>query len=144
MPLPEQFEYPTELVDLQFLFEELTQIRSEVANRIAAMSQGSASPRNVDMYAAVTVGTAGILKPETPGVGHLLATHPTRAELESLLEYTMSTNQQMMAARGEINATQDDHDVIHEHEVAFALARNESSIRRAIEILDELSEHFPS
>jgi glucose-6-phosphate isomerase len=45
-----------------------------------------------------------------------------------LLEYTVSTNQQTTAARGEIIETQDDHDVIHEHEVAFALARNESSI----------------
>lgn len=143
--LPEPEQYPSALEDLRHLFDELTRIRGDVAEKIIAISskEGIPSGRETIMVSAITVGTAGIPEPEVTGVGHLLAMSPTRAELTSLLEHVSAMNQQTMAMRGEPK-NQDDRDILHEREVELVVTRNETVVRRAIEIVDEVSRYFPT
>lgn len=143
--LPEPEQYPSALEDLRHLFDELTRIRGDVAEKIIAISskEGIPNVRETIMVSAITAGTAGIPEPEVPGVGHLLAMSPTRAELVSLLQHLTAMNQQTMAMRGE-PTVQDDRDILHEREVEFVVTRNETVVLRAIEIVDELSRYFPT
>jgi hypothetical protein len=137
--MEQSYEYPETLDDLHDLFDELSVMRKQVAGRIASLEGNEASQRRSRLMGAMVIGSAGAHKlPEEPGIAHLLAMQPTRAELVALLTYVASTNRDAMSMLG--NNSDDDDTRVFNLERSILIERNELLIARAIEIVDEVNE----
>ena len=131
----EPYEYPSNLDDLHAVFEQLSRMRVEVADKIASIEGDEVSVRKGLLSSAITIGRAGTPDDEMPGVAHLLAMSPTLSELKTLLPYVTEMNRIAMSNRRE---PESDWARISELESSLHLGGREVVVMRAIEIVEDL------